>query len=214
MIKVMIVDDLVIFRDTLKYMLDHDPGIEVVGGASNGFEAFELCKRMQVDLVLMDILMPDCDGVEGTRLIKQHFPNIKIIILTTFQDDENVSNSLKNGADSYVLKDISAVELIHAIKSVYQGYNIIQKNIFEKVVQKLDGNEPHNLEESTALAKLNEREIKVIQLVVDGKSNNQIAEELFLTEGSVRNIVSSLLRKLDLKDRVQLAVFAVRNKLV
>ncbi len=214
MIKVMIVDDLVIFRDTLKYMLDHDTDIEVVGGTSNGFEAFELCKRMQVDLVLMDILMPDCDGVEGTRLIKQHFPNIKIIILTTFQDDENVSNCLKNGADSYVLKDISAVELIHAIKSVYQGYNIIQKNIFEKMVQKLDINGIDAGEGSIVLAKLNEREIKVIQMVVDGKSNNQIAEELFLSEGSVRNIVSSLLKKLDFKDRVQLAVFAVRNKLV
>lgn len=214
MIKVIIVDDLVIFRDTLKYMLDHNPDIEVVGGAANGFEAFELCKRMQVDLVLMDILMPDCDGVEGTRLIKQHFPNIKIIILTTFQDDENVSNSLKNGADSYVLKDISAAELVNAIKSVHQGYNIIQKNIFEKIVQRLDGNDVPVADGSTVLAKLNEREIKVIQMVVDGKSNTQIADELFLTEGSVRNIVSSLLKKLDLKDRVQLAVFAVRNKLV
>ena len=214
MIKVMIVDDLGIFKDTLKYMLDHDTDIEVVGGASNGFEAFELCKKTQVDLVLMDILMPECDGVKGTQLIKQHFPNIKIIILTTFQDDENISNSLKNGADSYVLKDISATELVHAIKSVYQGYNIIQKNIFDKMVHKLDGDDIHNEDGSTILAKFNEREIKVIQMVVDGKSNNQIAKELFLTEGSVRNIVSTILRKLNFKDRVQLAVFAVRNKLV
>jgi DNA-binding NarL/FixJ family response regulator len=216
MIKVLIVDDLGIFRDTLKYRLDHDSEIEVVGTAANGFEALEKCKNNTPDIVLMDIIMPVCDGIDGTGLIKEQFPDIRIIMLTTFDDSDKISSALKKGADTYVLKDIELDELIKIIKSLSRGFNVVQKEVFDKMVKNITDQPKGDLiqEASLLISKLSSREIDIIKMVVDGKSNAEIGRELFISEGSVRNCVSLLFKKLELKDRVQLAVFAVRNKIV
>lgn len=213
MIKVIIADDQKIIREGLKFIIEQDKDIEVLGFAGNGKEAFEQCKTLVPDIVLMDIMMPDCNGVEGTRLIKEAMPSVKVIILTTFKDDENISAALKNGADGYVLKDIDTDELILTIKSVFKGLHVIHDNAFGVVKGKISDNMTTVKPEKNTIP-LTQREIEIVRLIVYGKSNKEIAASLFLSEGSVRNMVSSILMKLEFKDRTQLAVYAVKNDLV
>ncbi|MCX7710973.1 MAG: response regulator transcription factor [Clostridia bacterium] len=208
MIKVIIADDQPVIRDGLKFIVEQSNEIQVLGCAGHGLEALELCEKLNPDLVLMDIVMPICDGVEGTRLIKEKFENIKVMILTTFNDEDKVEQALKNGADGYILKAIESEELILTIKSVARGLQVIHKNAYNLVLKKLS---------SEIEAKdfgLTERESEVIKLIVFGKSNKEIASKLYLTEGSVRNLISSILFKTKLKDRTQLAVFAVKNNII
>ncbi|MCX7708591.1 MAG: response regulator transcription factor [Clostridia bacterium] len=215
MIKVVIADDQVILRESLKFIVEQDPEIEVVGCAGNGREALKQCDQLIPNIVLMDIMMPGCDGVEGTRLIKEKYSSIKVLILTTFNDDENISKALKNGADGYILKDIKPEELILAIKSVARGLGIIHKNAMSSVVKQFNSNQETGTQKDLNInVELTEREIGIIKLIVDGNNNKEIASELFLTEGSVKNIITGILAKLKLKDRTQLAVFAVKNNLV
>ncbi|HEY9061098.1 MAG TPA: response regulator transcription factor [Pseudobacteroides sp.] len=213
MIKIIIADDMIIFRDSLKYLLENQECIEVVACADNGEEAFKLCKKHKPDIVLMDIVMPVCDGILGTKLIKDSFPMIKVLVLTTLDDEEKVRKAISCGADSYVLKDTTPFELVNIIKSLYNGYTIIQKNVFDSVIRDnsiFDKNTPEN---ANLCSKLTARELTAIKLVVDGKSYKEIAGELYITEGSARNLIVHILTKLNLTDRIQLAVFAVRNKL-
>lgn len=216
MIKVLIVDDQVILRESLKFIVEQDPEINVVGLAGNGKEALNLCKELVPDVVLMDIMMPVCNGVEGTKLIKSQFRSIRVIILTTFNDDENISKAIKNGADGYVLKDIKPDELILAVKSVAKGFSIMHHTAMDTVAKQIDHeNEAnHHKQEVKLNVNLTERELSIIELIVDGKSNKEIAAKIFITEGSVKNIITSILEKLSLKDRTQLAVFAVKNNIV
>ncbi len=216
MIKVLIVDDQVILRESLKFIVEQDPEINVVGLAGNGKEALNLCKELVPDVVLMDIMMPVCNGVEGTKLIKSQFRSIRVIILTTFNDDENISKAIKNGADGYVLKDIKPDELILAVKSVAKGFSIMHHTAMDTVAKQIDHeNETnHHKQEFKLDVNLTERELSIIELIVDGKSNKEIAAKIFITEGSVKNIITSILEKLSLKDRTQLAVFAVKNNIV
>ena len=216
MIKVLIVDDQVILRESLKFIVEQDPEINVVGLAGNGKEALNLCKELVPDVVLMDIMMPVCNGVDGTKLIKSQFRSIRVIILTTFNDDENISKAIKNGADGYVLKDIKPDELILAVKSVAKGFSIMHHTAMDTVAKQIDHeNEAnHHKQEFKLDVNLTERELSIIELIVDGKSNKEIAAKIFITEGSVKNIITSILEKLSLKDRTQLAVFAVKNNIV
>ncbi len=214
MIKVMLVDDQTMLRQSLKFIIEQDSKIEVVGLAGNGKEAFELCREVLPDVVLMDIMMPECDGVEGTRLIKSKYPSVKVIILTTFNNDENVKNALKNGAAGYILKDLDPDDLILAIKSVAKGMSIMHQNVFDSVVKRVNEEEEKAPEKTKSAVHLTDREISVIRLIVDGKSNKEIGAILFITEGSVKNVVTGILEKIGLKDRTQLAVYAVKNHLV
>lgn len=215
MIKVVIADDQVILRESLKFIIEQDSDIQVAGCAGNGREALQLCDRLLPNIVLMDIMMPGCDGVEGTRLIKEQYNSIKVLILTTFNDDENIAKALKNGADGYVLKDIKPDELILAVKSVAKGMSIIHKTAMDSMVKQFNtGNVSRKSKEATPAIDLTEREISIIKLIVDGNNNREIASGLFLTEGSVKNIITGILAKLNLKDRTQLAVFAVKSNLV
>lgn len=214
MIKVLIVDDQLILRESLKFIIEQDSDIKVVGCACNGLEAVEFCKKNPPDVILMDIKMPVCDGIEGTKLIKSQFETVKIMVLTTFNDDENISKALKNGADGYILKDIMPDELILAIRSINKGLNIIHKNALNSVVRQFNANDTVELQARSIKVDLTDREISIVELIVDGKSNKEIAAVLFITEGTVKNIITGILEKLELKDRTQLAVFAVRNKLV
>lgn len=174
MIKVLIVDDQSLIREGLTMMLSLYDTISIAGEAINGKEAIEILSKEEVDLILMDIRMPIMNGVEATKQIKENYPNIKVLILTTFNEDEYIFEGLKNGADGYLLKDISSKELVRAIETVYEG-NIL-------------------LEPEVAL------------LIGEGKSNREIAKTLYVAEGTVKNHITKILSKLDLRDRTQLAV--------
>ncbi len=213
MIRVIMAEDFFMLRESIKFMIESDPEIKVVATADNGIEAFELCRALKPDVVLMDIMMPVCDGVKGTRLIKELGKSIKVIILTTFKDDRNIEKALKNGADGYVLKDMDPHELINVIKTVKKGLSILQTDILAVVSRKFNMlNEDKNEYENGY--RFSERELSIVRHLVDGKSYREIAGELFITEGTIKNTVSELLKKLGLKDRLQLAVFAVKNKLI
>lgn len=188
-------DDQVILRESLKFIIEQDSEIKVVGLAANGQEAFELCQKLKPNIVLMDIQMPVCDGIKGTKLIKEKFNDIKVIILTTFNDEENIKDVLENGADGYVLKDIKPEELIHGIKGVQLGLGIMHKNTYGLVLKQFEANKNSEKPESLGkkdnptnqnLINLTQRELSVINLIVEGLNNKKIAEKLFLSEGTVK----------------------------
>lgn len=208
MIKTLLVDDQKIFTDTLKFILSHDTEIEISGCARNGREAVELCRKYSPDIVLMDIVMPICDGVEATTLIKQEFKTIKVLVLTTFADDINVKNALRNGADGYLLKETDTRSLILAIKSVANGLGVLHENVLVNLSDR--ENKPSEVKVNS----LNNKELEIISMIVNGKSNKDIASVLHFTEGNIRNTISMILKKLNLKDRTQLAIFAIKNNLV
>lgn len=217
--KVVIAEDEEVVREGIKFLIQQDKEIKVIGTASNGIEAFSLCKKMHPDIVLMDLGMPECDGVEGTELIKSEFPDIKILVLSSFSDNKEVCKALKNGADGYVHKDIKPEELINMIKSVVSGIKIVHPNVFFKTMGDLNGSKEVIPDrkmrgKDDGSVNLTEREKNVIQLIVKGKSNKEISDALFISEGRVKNIITKVLEKLELKDRTQLAVYAVKNKLI
>ena len=207
-IKVIIADDVQILRTGLKAVLSQDDSINVVGEAVNGKEAYELSVRLKPDVVLMDMRMPDYDGGYGTRKIKDNLKNIKVLVLTTFDDKETVEKAMSSGADGYILKEMDNEQIINSIKAVAGGINVFCDNVFQSI--KKDSaiqQNPKNFD-------LTEREIDFLRLICDGCDNKEIAAQLFLAEGTVRNGISRLLEKLKLKDRTQLAVFAIKNNIV
>ncbi|MBC8059604.1 MAG: response regulator transcription factor [Clostridiaceae bacterium] len=212
MLRLIMVDDHKVFTDTLKFLIEKDAEIEVVGCAENVQEALQLSGILMPNIILMDIMMSGCDGIEGTGIIKEKYPSIKVIMLTTFGDDEKISRALKNGADGYVLKEIDSKELILAIKSVACGLGIVHRNVLSSIANKLKVEEA--IEYKSERYNLNERDLMIISLIVDGKSNKEIAAALFFSQGSIRNSISSILEKLNLSDRTQLAVFALKNNLI
>lgn len=204
MIKVIIADDDDIFRNGLKIIIEQDKDIKVCGLAGDGNAAYNLCKSENPDIVLMDMQMPYRDGSDATFKIKQEFPNIKVLVLTTFDDKATVSKALTSGADGYVLKDVDENKIINAIKSTLLNINVFGKSVFDNLKNKLINN-------STPAVKLTNRETELIVNVAKGLSNKEIAKTMFLSDGTVRNNISALLLKLNLKDRTQLAVYAVKN---
>jgi len=204
LIKVIIADDDDIFRNGLKIIIEQDKDIKVCGLAGDGNAAYNLCKSENPDIVLMDMQMPYCDGSDATFKIKQEFPNIKVLVLTTFDDKATVSKALTSGADGYVLKDVDENKIINAIKSTLLNINVFGKSVFDNLKNKLINN-------STPAVKLTNRETELIVNVAKGLSNKEIAKTMFLSDGTVRNNISALLLKLNLKDRTQLAVYAVKN---
>lgn len=213
MIKILIADDQELIRDSLRIVLSGNPDF-LVNTAANGIEVVRAVRRDKPDVILMDIRMPEMDGVQCTQIIKENYPEIKIIILTTFDDDEYIFSALKHGASGYLLKGISADRLIEAIHKVYHGNAMINEDIAGKVLKMFSQMAKENAAVITVdedyIKEITESEWKVIGLVSKGLSNKEIAAELFLTEGSVRNYLSSVLKKLDLRDRTQLAIWAVQ----
>lgn len=208
MINVIIADDIPILRSGLKAVLSQDSGIHVIGEASNGKEAYELCIRMHPDVVLMDMRMPEYDGGYGIRKIKDNFEDIKVLVLTTFDDKETVDKAVSSGADGYILKEMDNEKIINSIKAVAGGINVFCDNIFQSIKQDVVVQQPpKNFD-------LTERETDLLRLICEGCDNKEIASKLFLAEGTVRNGISRLLDKLNLKDRTQLAVFAIKNNIV
>lgn len=208
MINVILADDVQILRAGLKAVLLSDKDINVVGEASDGKEAYELCVRLKPDVVLMDMRMPDYDGGYGTRKIKDTLSDIKVLVLTTFDDKETVEKAISSGADGYILKEMDNDKIINSIKAVAGGINVFCDNIFRSIKKDVF------LQQDAKNFDLSEREIDFLRLICDGYDNKEIASKLFLAEGTVRNGVSRLLEKLNLKDRTQLAVFAIKNNII
>lgn len=216
MIRVLIADDQELIRQSLEIMLKNKPDIEIVGIAENGREAVRLTKKYLPDVILMDIRMPEMDGVQCIQIIKENYANIKIIVLTTFDDDEYVFNALKHGASGYLLKGISIDELTEAIRTVASGGALINPNIAIKVFKLFSqmAKADYTLKvDEASLNDLNKNEIKIIQLVGMGLSNKEITDKLKFSEGTVRNYISSILNKLDLRDRTQIAIYSVQTGL-
>ncbi len=211
-IKIVIADDQSIIRDGLKLILSMEDDLEVVGVASNGDEAYEMVKNLKPHVVLMDIRMPACDGVMGTKKICEEYSNIKIIILTTFNDDTYIFEALKAGAKGYLLKDVQSDELANSIRIVAKGGVLIHPDVAAKVVKELGNHNKHDEGETKTLKDLTAREFQIMKLIGKGKTNKEIASELFISEGTVKNHITNILSKLYLRDRTQIALYATENK--
>lgn len=202
-IKVVIADDDELIRDSLKLILELDDEIIVVGTCIDGDAAYDICTKESIDVILMDIRMSGCDGIAGTKKIKNAFPEVKVLVLTTFQDDEYISQALKNGASGYLLKNTPSASIREYIKLVYKGILLIHPEIAPRVTEMLKADTKKDLSKYN----LTDREIEIIQLISEGYSNHEIVEKLFLSESTVKNYVSAILAKLNLRDRTQIAVF-------
>ncbi len=214
MIKVLIADDQELIRHSLQIVLGNQEGIEVTGTAENGVQVIRAVRANKPDVILMDIRMPEMDGVQCTKIIKENYSDIKIIILTTFDDDEYVFSALRDGASGYLLKGISMSELVDAIHKVHSGSAMINPDIATKVVQLFSQIAKSNFAvqvKKEAVDSIVNNEWKVIKGIGRGLSNKEIAAELSLSEGTVRNYISSILNKLNLRDRTQLAIWAVQT---
>jgi DNA-binding NarL/FixJ family response regulator len=208
MIRLLLADDQDIFRQGLATMLSIEADLDIVGQATNGQEAIESAKQLQPHVILMDVQMPICNGVQATQIIHECYPWIRILVLTTFDDDEYILQSLQVGALGYLLKRTPAPEIAAAIRSVAQGYSQLGPTIATKAFSQLKT--PYIDTASSALSK---REIEVLRLVGEGKNNIEIAKELFLSEGTVKNHVTQILSKLEMRDRIAAALWAQRHLL-
>jgi DNA-binding NarL/FixJ family response regulator len=216
-IKLLLVDDQDLIRESLHIVLDMDPEIKVVGLAENGAVALALCEEHQPDVVLMDIHMPVLDGVEATRQLKTKWPHIRVIILTTFQEVSYVVDALVAGAEGYLLKAIHPKDLAAGIKWVSQGGTLIPQDVAKLLVKQLQSDGAQGSAGGTVQAGsgsgdtaarteaygLSDREQQVLQCISDGLNNKEIAEKLYLSEGTVKNYISSIYSKLDVRDRIQ-----------
>jgi DNA-binding NarL/FixJ family response regulator len=208
MIRVLLADDQTIFRQGLAAMLSIEPDLEIVGTATQGQEAIALAKTLQPQVILMDIRMPVCDGVQATREIHEHYPWIRILVLTTFDDDDYIFQSLQVGALGYLLKRTPASEIAASIRLVAQGYSQLGPTIALKVFSQLKPVLPSSGDTDDTISDLSKREVEVLKLVGAGKNNPEIAQELYLSEGTVKNYITQILSKTNLRDRIQAALWA------
>jgi NarL family two-component system response regulator LiaR len=209
-IRILIADDHAVVREGLRALIDTEPGMELAGEAADGVEAVEKAQRLQPDVILMDLAMPRKDGIEAIGEIKAHDPDARILVLTSFAEDEKVFAAIKAGALGYLLKDASPQELLRAIQEVHRGEPSLQPAIAHKVMRELQrkSNLPPTEEPLT------EREEEVLKLVAQGLANQDIADKLFVSERTVRAHVSNILGKLHLANRTQAALYALREGLV
>jgi DNA-binding NarL/FixJ family response regulator len=211
MIRVIICDDQAIIRDGLEMLLKLERDIEVAGLAQDGAEAVELTAAKSPDLVLMDLKMPGLNGVEATRSIRKRHPDIKVLVLTTYDDDEWIFDAIRAGASGYLLKDTPREKVIEAIRGTVAGKSFVDPVIAGKLLDQVANEQ---VKPSTVLtAKLSERETEVVRLLARGFSNIEIAGQLHLSEGTVRNHVSAIFTKLDVSDRTQAAIIAIQHGL-
>jgi DNA-binding NarL/FixJ family response regulator len=225
MIRVAVVDDQELVRDSLRILLSAQEDLEVVGIGKDGYDALTMVDSLKPDVVLLDIRMPIMDGVEATAMLKKKSPGTAIIILTTFDDDEYVLKAIRNGASGYLLKSAGMDELAAAIRTVHAGGSLMTPEIATKVfrlfselarekgrIGAADSHMSGTVPLECALpVDLSRTELQIMALVGSGRANKEVAADLDLSEGTVRNYISSILQKTDLRDRTQLAIFAVRN---
>jgi DNA-binding NarL/FixJ family response regulator len=208
MIRVLLVDDQDIFRQGLAALLSIREDIEVVGEACNGQAAIALTAELQPDVILMDVRMPICDGVVATSEIHQRYPWIQIVVLTTFDDDEYIWQSLQAGAIGYLLKRTPAEQVVATIRSAHLGYSQLSPTVAAKVFSQVSAKPPGKAIDASQLSK---REWEVLKLIGEGKNNQEIAEILHLGDGTVRNYVTRILSQLNLRDRVEAVLWAQQH---
>lgn len=208
MIRLVVAEDQTIIRQGLRRLLDSQPGLQVVGEAENGQQAVEQVEILQPDLVLMDVRMPVMDGVTATQMICNRFPQIKVLVLTTFDDEQYIEQVMNFGAIGYLLKDTPSDELADTIRSAHKGYTQLSPGLFKKVFSRRSAVSASASSPKPELAELTPREREVLSLIATGATNREIAEILCITEKTVKNHVSSILSRLNLRDRTQAAVFA------
>ncbi|MBD2775365.1 response regulator transcription factor [Iningainema tapete] len=206
MIRILLVDDQLLIRQGIKSLLESNSDLQVIGEAENGQKALDAIATLQPDIVLMDIRMPVMDGVAATAVIAQQYPHTKVLVLTTFDDDEYVSQAMRRGAKGYLLKDTEPDELAMAIRAVYKGHTQLGPGLFEKALMPVAA--PPAVEQPKELALLTPRELDVLRLMANGANNREIASELFLSENTVKNYVTNILSHLNLRDRTQAALLA------
>lgn len=205
--RVLIADDDALIREGLKILLELEEDIEVVGTAQDGRVAYEKCLSTKPDIALMDIRMPQTDGIQGARLIKESCPNVKIVMLTTFIEDEFILEAIKNGAEGYILKNQSSESIIESLRAVYSGNAVFDARIVGKISGMMrEGKKPERADDG-----LTNKEIEILSNIATGLTNKEISEKLFLSEGTIRNYISVILDKLQLRDRTQLAIFYLKN---
>ena len=208
-IRLLLVDDQRLMREGLRTLLEMEPGLAVAGEAAHGQEALDAYQHLLPDVVLMDVRMPVMDGVEATRRLRQDWPAARIIILTTFDDDEYVFEGLRAGAAGYLLKDVSIQELADAIYTVMGGGVLIEPSVARKVVAEFARMAAPAPRSSQALDEpLSERELEILRLLAQGLTNREIAQRLYLAEGTVKNYVTNILGKIGARDRTQAALHA------
>jgi two-component system, NarL family, response regulator LiaR len=213
-IRVVIVDDHQVVRQGLRTFLDLQEDVTVVGEAVDGADGVEQVGRLDPDVVLMDIVMPRMDGIEATRRIKEARPEVGVIALTSFAGDDQVLPVLEAGAASYLLKDVTPEDLVEAIRAVHRGEPRLHPDALRKVMEAATGARPAEADRAPSPPDdLTERELEVIRLVAEGRTNREIAETFVISEKTVKTHISHILAKLDLKDRTQLAIYAIREGL-
>lgn len=221
MIKVLLVDDEALLTESLEIILSMEQELSVAARASNGKEACAILENTEVNLILLDLNMPQMGGLDFISFVKEHYPKIKILVLTTFYDERNVSEALKRGADGYLLKDSGKETIINGIKNVAQGQGILDgkvmnrlsemmlHNSMESKEQKEKADKQEKIKEDKRLELLTKREREILSMVAEGYTNRQIAELLFISEGTVKNYISSIYDKLDVHDRTKLALMVM-----
>jgi NarL family two-component system response regulator LiaR len=206
-ISVLIVDDHTVVRDGLQALISAEPSMHVVAAVGDGIEAVELVKKLNPDVILMDLVMPHMDGIQATIEIKKDNPDARILILTSFAEDHQVFAAIKSGATGYLMKDSSSEELIQAIRDIYQNKPVLQPEVAKRLMLDI-----RNQDDQTSQKKaLTEREIEILEQVALGKTNQEIADVLFVSERTVRTHITNILAKLGLSNRTQAALYALRE---
>ncbi|UOE93919.1 response regulator transcription factor [Alkalihalobacillus sp. LMS39] len=210
MTTILLVEDQLLVRQGLKMMLEHYGQMKVIGDVSNGQEAIAFLQKEPVDLVLMDIRMPVMNGLDAAKEMLTLWPTIKIVMLTTFDDDDYIIDALQLGVKGYLLKDTEPEQMIQSIRTCLNGGVLLGEGIANRILPKLQKKQTV----PPVIASLTDRELAIVQLVAEGKNNEEISKILHLSIGTVKNHMSHILQKLDLRDRTQLAVFAIKHDLV
>ncbi|MEW9095727.1 MAG: response regulator transcription factor [Clostridiaceae bacterium] len=207
-IRVLIADDDSLIRESLKIILTMYDDIEIIGAVENGLEALDTCIKEEVDVALLDVRMPVLNGVDGVREIVKN-TNTKCLILTTFDEDEYIINGIKNGAKGYILKNNSPDKIIDAIRTVYKGNTVFQDVVMDKVKELIDNKKEIKLDEKIFTT----REIEIIEAVAEGLSNKEVAQKLYISEGTVKNYITSILDKTGLEHRTQIAISYLKGNI-
>ena len=214
-IRVVIVDDHALFRRGLDLVLSDEPGIEIVGEAEDGVEAIARADELEPDVMLMDVRMPKASGIEAARAVRAAHPEIKVVMLTVSDDEHDLYESVRAGANGYLLKEVAIEEVADAIRAVAQGHSLISPSMASKLLGEFNVLARRAEERQVSMApKLTERELEVLRLVAQGQSNREIARSLYIAENTVKNHVRNILEKLHLHSRMEAVVYAMREKLL
>lgn len=212
MIRLLLVDDQALVRQGLATLLALEEDFEIVGQASQGTEAVQLAESLKPDVILMDIRMPQTDGVSATKQIVGKMPQTKVLVLTTFDDDEYIVQAMQAGASGYLLKDLPSEQLASAVRAVHQGYTQLGPTITTKIISRLNsGGQQPEPSKATLTELFTGRELEVLRLLGQGKSNKEIAQKLFITEGTVKNHITRILSQLNVRSRTEAALWAQQN---